>query len=148
VRSLNQNWDHDERDAARRLVRVETVEVLVVDDDEAFRSVICTLLENHPGVVVVGQAKDGQEAVRLVAELHPSVVLMDLDMPVMDGFAATALLRELAPKVPVIVLSGNDHEKDVARARTLGAVRYLRKADIGHVLGLVLAVGRAAAEAS
>lgn len=148
MRSLNQNWDHDERDAARRLVRVETVEVLVVDDDEAFRAVICAYLESHPGVVVVGQARDGREAVRLVAELQPSVVLMDLDMPVMDGFAATELLHETAPKVPVIVLSGNDHETAVARARTLGAVRYLRKTDIAHVLGLVLAVGRAADEAS
>jgi DNA-binding NarL/FixJ family response regulator len=104
-----------------------TVRVLLVDDQALFREALATLLAVHEGVEVVGEAGDGDEALRKAAELAPAVVLMDLRMPVLDGIGATRRLRVEQPEVRVIALTTFDDDQDVFAALRAGAVGYLLK---------------------
>ena len=104
-----------------------SIRVLVADDQALFREALRTLLEVQPGIEVVGEAGDGDEAVRRSGELHPDVVLMDLRMPVLDGIAATARLRAEQPGVRVLALTTFDDDEDVFAALRAGAVGYLLK---------------------
>jgi DNA-binding NarL/FixJ family response regulator len=103
------------------------VRVLLVDDQALFREALATLLAVHEGVEVVGEAGDGDEALRKAAELAPDVVLMDLRMPVLDGIGATRRLRVEHPRVRVIALTTFDDDEDVFAALRAGAVGYLLK---------------------
>jgi DNA-binding NarL/FixJ family response regulator len=106
---------------------VTGVRVLLVDDQALFREALATLLTVHEGVDVVGEAGDGDEALRKAAELAPDVVLMDLRMPVLDGIGATRRLRVEQPDVRVIALTTFDDDEDVFAALRAGAVGYLLK---------------------
>jgi len=124
------------RDAA-----AERVRVLVADDQAIVRDGLVTLLGLAPDVEVVGQAADGAEAVAEALRLGPDVVLMDLDMPVLDGAAATARLGREAPGVAVLVLSTFGDREAVAGALRAGARGYLTKdADRRQLLDAVRAV--------
>jgi YesN/AraC family two-component response regulator len=81
------------------------VRLIIVDDSPRSRDGLQALLDTWPGVQVVGQAVNGREAVQLVEECSPDVVLMDASMPVMDGLDATRLITQRCPTVRVIVLS-------------------------------------------
>ncbi|MEV7549311.1 response regulator transcription factor [Amycolatopsis sp. NPDC089917] len=104
-----------------------SVRVLIVDDQALFREALATLLEVQPEIEVVGEAADGEQAVRLCAELRPDVALMDLRMPVLDGIAATTRLRAEQPGVQVLALTTFDDDEDVFAALRAGAVGYLLK---------------------
>ena len=104
-----------------------TVRVMLVDDQSLFREALATLLSVRDDIEVVGEAGNGDEAVRRCAELAPSVVLMDLRMPVLDGIAATRRLRAEQPDVRVIALTTFDDDEDVFAALRAGAVGYLLK---------------------
>jgi len=104
-----------------------TIRVLVADDQALFREALTTLLEVQPGIEAVGEAGDGEEAVRRSDELRPDVVLMDLRMPVLDGIGATARLRAEQPDVQVLALTTFDDDEDVFAALRAGAVGYLLK---------------------
>ena len=104
-----------------------TLRVLVADDQALFREALTTLLGVQPGIEVVGEAGNGEEAVRRSGELRPDVVLMDLRMPVLDGIAATARLRAEQPGVQVLALTTFDDDDDVFAALRAGAVGYLLK---------------------
>ncbi|HLU56006.1 MAG TPA: response regulator transcription factor [Pseudonocardia sp.] len=103
------------------------VRILLVDDQSLFREALATLLAVHEGVEVVGEAGDGDEALRKAAELAPDVVLMDLRMPVLDGIGATRRLRVEHPEIRVIALTTFDDDEDVFAALRAGAVGYLLK---------------------
>ena len=79
--------------------------VLIADDRPRSRSGLKAVLALRPEIEIVGEAADGQEAVRLVAECRPDVVLMDARMPVLDGVGATRLIKERWPEVRVVVLT-------------------------------------------
>lgn len=102
------------------------IKVLVVDDSAYNRKTIADLLEPVPGVLVVGKATDGDEALRLVSELEPDLVTLDLEMPRMDGFTFLRLLMARRP-TPVIVVSGYSAKENVFRALELGAVDFVAK---------------------
>ncbi|MFC9561364.1 response regulator [Agromyces sp. NPDC056965] len=104
-----------------------TIRVLIADDQALFREALTTLLEVQQGIEVVGEAGNGEEAVRRSSRLHPDVVLMDLRMPVLDGIAATARLRAEQPDVRVLALTTFDDDDDVFAALRAGAVGYLLK---------------------
>jgi DNA-binding NarL/FixJ family response regulator len=104
-----------------------TVRVLLADDQSLFREALTTLLEVQPGIEVVGEAGNGEEAVRRSAELRPDVVLMDLRMPVLDGIAATARLTAEQPAVRVLALTTFDDDEDLFAALRAGALGYLLK---------------------
>jgi two-component system NarL family response regulator len=106
---------------------VTAVRVLIVDDQALFREALATLLEVQPEIEVVGEAGDGEQAVRLCADLRPDVVLMDLRMPEMEGVEAVRRIRELDPQARVIVLTTYDADEDIARALQAGAKAYILK---------------------
>ena len=91
--------------------------ILVAEDDEAFLDTLEAVLHAHDELAVVGRARNGQEAVEMAEELEPDLVLMDIEMPVLDGVEATRLLHERMPDLPVLAISGH-----------AGAVDYIRKA--------------------
>src|SRR5215510_11569752 len=103
------------------------IKILLVDDQPLFREGLRTLLSVHPDFDVVGEAGDGAEAIRLVRTLLPSVVLMDLQMPVLDGVTATRRLHEELPECRVIVLTTFDDDEMVFDGLRAGAVGYLLK---------------------
>jgi DNA-binding NarL/FixJ family response regulator len=103
------------------------VRVLVADDHRLFADALTVLLAGEEAIECVGVAADGQQALEQAAELQPDVVLMDISMPVLDGFEATRQLRRDHPEVQVVVLTGSSAEQDVARARKAGASGYLTK---------------------
>lgn len=103
------------------------VRVLVVDDHAVVRGGLVQLLESTDGVSVVGQAADGAEAVRRVAELRPDVVLMDLQMPVMDGVRATREILAGPHHCEVLVLTSYSDAERIVDALDAGAVGYMLK---------------------
>jgi len=103
------------------------IKILLVDDQPLFREGLCTLLSVHPDFEVVGEAGNGAEAIRLARSLLPLVVLMDLQMPVLDGVEATRRLHEEQPNCRVIVLTTFDDDELVFDGLRAGAVGYLLK---------------------
>ncbi|MFF4616425.1 response regulator [Nonomuraea jabiensis] len=103
------------------------MKVLVVDDQQLMREGLVALLDLVGDVEVVGDAADGEQALRLVAELRPDVVLMDLRMPVMDGVEATRRIARAHPGVAVVVLTTYDDDRSVDSALLAGACGYLTK---------------------
>jgi len=104
-----------------------SIRILLADDQALFREGLHTLLSLQPGLEVVGEAANGEEAVRLAEALHPDVVLMDLQMPLLDGVAATRQLRAALPACRVIVLTTFDDDDYIFEGLRAGAVGYLLK---------------------
>lgn len=102
--------------------------VLLVDDSDASRQAVGRILEGAGGVVVVGAARDGEEALREVLRLQPDLVFLDLQMPRMDGFTFLRLLMARRP-TPVVVVSSQSHRADVFKALELGALDFVAKPD-------------------
>jgi DNA-binding NarL/FixJ family response regulator len=103
------------------------IRVLVVDDHAVIRDGIAAILEPHDDLHVVGEAVDGDTAVRLAAELGPDVVLMDLRLCGTDGADATARITALPAPPRVLVLTTYDSDNDITRAMAAGAIGYLLK---------------------
>jgi DNA-binding NarL/FixJ family response regulator len=103
------------------------IRVVIADDQALFREGLRTLLSTRPEVEVVGEAANGLEALAMVALQQPAVVLMDLQMPVMDGIQATLRMRERHPEVPVLVLTTFDDDASLFGALRAGAAGYLLK---------------------
>jgi two-component system response regulator NreC len=101
--------------------------VLLVEDHAIVRQGIKSLLEEEADIIVVGEAGDGSQAVRLVEQLRPDIVLMDLSMPGMDGVEATRQIRARFPDIRVVVLSMHENEEYVFRVLRAGASGYVLK---------------------
>ena len=105
----------------------ESIRVLVADDQAAVREGLATLLDLTPGIEVIGEARDGAQAVQLVAEHSPDVVLMDLHMPGTDGIAATEQITRQHPDTRVVVLTTYADDASIQGALRAGALGYLTK---------------------
>jgi DNA-binding NarL/FixJ family response regulator len=103
------------------------VRILIVDDQALFREGLFTLLSVQPDFDVVGEASNGEEAIRIAVNLRPDVILMDLRMPVLDGVSATRRLHDLLPNCRVIVLTTFDDDELVFDGLRAGAAGYLLK---------------------
>ncbi|MFQ3568136.1 MAG: response regulator transcription factor [Aggregatilineales bacterium] len=102
--------------------------ILIADDHKLFRQGLIGLMRARKDrVTVVGQASTGREAIQLTARLQPDVVLMDIQMPDMDGLEALAVIRAQFPHIAVIMLTASEDDADLARAIRLGAAGYLLK---------------------
>ena len=104
-----------------------TVRVVIADDHPVVRAGLRGMLEPESDIEVVGEATNGREAVSLVGRLEPEVVLMDLQMPELDGVAATKQIRDRHPETNVLVLTTFDTDADITRAISAGATGYLLK---------------------
>ena len=111
-----------------------TTRVLIADDHCVVRQGLRMFLCSDPELDIVGEARDGAEAVRLARQLQPDVVLMDLLMPVMDGIAATAAIRREAPDTEVVALTSVLEDAGVVDAVRAGAIGYLLKDTDAHEL--------------
>jgi DNA-binding NarL/FixJ family response regulator len=107
-------------------VTTDALRVLIVDDHDLFRSGLRNLLEEQ-GVQIVGEAAAGQQALAIVRELAPDVVVMDLNMPGMGGVEATRHITSIAPLTRVLMLTISDQDNDVIDAILAGACGYLLK---------------------
>jgi len=121
------------------------VRVLIVDDHGLYRTGMSTLLAAEAGIEVVAQASGGRVGVRLARELRPDVVLMDLQMPDLDGVEATRLILEERPETRVLVLTVVTDEARVAAALSAGATGFLLKDASPDQIAMAV---RAAAEGS
>jgi CheY-like chemotaxis protein len=101
--------------------------VLVADDHRLFAEALEAILATNDRIDVIGHAANGQEAVELWMALRPDVTLMDISMPVMDGFEATARIREHDPHASILMLTGSNSRSDVDRARQVGVAGYVTK---------------------
>jgi len=115
-----------------------TIRVLVVDDHPLYREGLAMAVSNMPGKTVVGEAGDGEEAVRKVAELAPDVVLMDLHMPGMNGVDATRTITAEEQPPAVLVLTMLENDDSVFAAMRAGARGYLLKGATGAEIGRAL----------
>ncbi len=103
------------------------ISVLLVDDHTLFREGLCSLLVDQEDIEVVGEAEDGLEAVKMAAKLNPSVILMDINMPVLDGVEATRLILKNNEAASVIILTMYPQDEYVFEALKAGAKAYLLK---------------------
>jgi DNA-binding NarL/FixJ family response regulator len=106
---------------------MDEIRILIVDDHPVVREGLAGMLAGQPDFAVVGEAKDGAEAVEMDARLRPDVLLMDLRMPGMDGVAAIEVVRGKRPSANILVLTTYDSDADIVRAIEAGATGYLLK---------------------
>jgi DNA-binding NarL/FixJ family response regulator len=120
----------------------EAVRVVLVDDHDLLRRGIKTMLETE-GIEVVGEGSDGTDALRLVEETLPDIVIVDVIMPKRDGIEATREIKDAYPHIGVVVLSGHDEKRFVFDALKAGASGYLLKtAALEEVVATVREVAR------
>ncbi len=118
------------------------IRLLLVDDQPAVRRGLGLRLVLEPDMLVVGEASTGREALTLAQKLSPDVVLMDVEMPDMDGIETTAALRATAPQSAVVMLSIHADTLTRTRAQTAGAVAFVEKR--GIIQDLLAAIRQAA----
>jgi DNA-binding NarL/FixJ family response regulator len=106
------------------------VRVVIADDQRLFAEALEAILSTDGRIDVVGRALDGRGALALAVEHMPDIVLMDIEMPVMDGIEAAQAIHDSVPETRVIVLTGSAAPQDVSRARLAGAAAYVTKDQI------------------
>jgi DNA-binding NarL/FixJ family response regulator len=123
------------------VAKKKRIRVLIADDHSLFAAALQAILSTDARFETVGLAKDGLEAVELAASLKPDVVLMDISMPVLDGFAATKKIQKRVPETSVLMLTGSNARADVNKARASGAAGYITKDRIaGDLIDAILEV--------
>lgn len=117
------------------------IRILIADDHTLLRSGIRALLEDEQDILVVGEAEDGREAVRLAEQLKPNVVLMDIAMPSLNGLEATRQIKREHPEINILVLTMYDHEEYFRQMLEVGASGYIiKRAAAGELVSAIRAV--------
>jgi DNA-binding NarL/FixJ family response regulator len=118
--------------------------VVVADDHRLFRQGLIALLKTRRDLInVIGEASSGCEAVKLVQQLQPDIVLMDISMPDGDGLEAAGCIRDVFPQIAVVMLTASEADEDLYRAMQLGAAGYLLKdLDADEMFKMLEGVGR------
>jgi DNA-binding NarL/FixJ family response regulator len=116
------------------MARREEIRIVIADDHPIFRKGLRWLLEAEPGFIVVGEAGDGEEAVRLARSAHTDILLLDLAMPALSGMAALAELAAAPPPVRTIVLTASIEKGEIVKALQLGASGVVLKSSAPELL--------------
>jgi DNA-binding NarL/FixJ family response regulator len=106
-----------------------TTRIVVADDAAVIRDGVCSLLSCNPTWQVCGEARDGEEAVEKVRNLKPDVIVLDVRMPGMNGFAAARKIREVAPATKILIFSMDDREEISDMAQQAGADAFVSKTE-------------------
>jgi DNA-binding NarL/FixJ family response regulator len=121
---------------------VPPVQIVVAEDHPEFRGLLCEQLGLEPDLKVIGEARDGFEAIAAVGRLAPDVLILDLDLPGLGGLEVLEVVRWCSPNTKVIIFSGHDEEETVLEALRLGARGYIVKAEGTNPVKAVRAVQR------
>lgn len=103
------------------------IKVLIVDDQRTVQEIIKSYIEDDPGLELIGCGNNGKEAIELIERYHPHVVLMDIEMPVMDGLEATQIISEQFINTNVLIISVHNEDTYLDTALQVGAKGYLKK---------------------
>ena len=106
---------------------VSNIRLLLVDDHRLVRDGLAAILEDETDITLVGTANNGQEALELAMELQPDIILMDIDMPILNGIEATKLLMQHYPQVKVLMLTMHNEDEYIMQVMQCGAVGYVQK---------------------
>jgi DNA-binding NarL/FixJ family response regulator len=112
----------------------EKVKVIIADDHPLIRIGICKLLDGKPDIQVVGEASNGLEAVQLVVKIQPDVLILDIQMPVMDGIQALGYLKKCGSRVRVLIVSAFNDPQYTSEILTLGAWGYYLKEEAPQLI--------------
>ena len=110
------------------------MQVLIEDDHEIVRRGVRSILESREDMEVVAEAANGREAVEKAAELHPDLIILDHSMPVLNGLAAVSEIRQILPKVPILMLSMHDGQPLIDAIQQVGAQGFVPKAECAEKL--------------
>ena len=106
---------------------MSNVNVLIVDDHPMFRQGLRDLVETDPNLAVLGEASDGETALSMAAEMEPNVILMDINLPTINGLQVTRKLKDQSPEINVVMITGYDDAEQVFHAFRAGASAYCPK---------------------
>ena len=118
----------------KQITAAQPITVLLAEDHTIVREGLRTLLEAEGDLEVVGQADNGRQAVELTRKLRPSVVVMDIAMPLLNGLEATSQIRKAIPNAKILILSAHSDDAYVEQVMELGAMGYLLKQTSAHFL--------------
>jgi DNA-binding NarL/FixJ family response regulator len=124
------------------MAKTQSIGILIVDDQADVRRALSGLLRLLPDCFLAAEASDGREALSLAFQLRPDVVLMDINMPEMDGFETTKQLLQLLPNTNVIILTQHDSPQAVDAAKSAGALGFLAKSDTRKLSSAIAAVSK------
>jgi two-component system nitrate/nitrite response regulator NarL len=110
------------------------VRILLADDHDGIRKVVRSVLETHPRFEVVGEAVDGKKAIEEAIKLKPDVVVLNVSMPVLNGFEAGRAITAELPQSAIVILSSNADERFIEEAKKIGAKAYVAKTKVGDAL--------------
>lgn len=120
-----------------------SIRILIADDHRVMRAGLRALLEDSPGLQVVGEAGDGEEALHLCAELSPEIVLLDIGLPGIDGIETTRRLNRAFPEMKVLILTAYEDESLLREAISAGASGYIiKRAAEGELIDAIQSVAR------
>lgn len=108
--------------------------ILIADDQPAIRKMVRSTLEHHTNFEVCGEVEDGGKAVEAAANLLPDVVVLNISMPVLNGFQAAREIRATLPETVIVILSANTDQHFIEEARKAGARAYVTKTESGNAL--------------
>jgi two-component system response regulator NreC len=140
-RGWTTQWTWNYRKRRDNTTMSQKISILIADDHTLLRNGIRALLEDEHDMVVVGDANDGREAVRLAALLKPNVILMDIAMPLLNGLEATRQIKREHPEINVLVLTMYDHEEYFRQMLEVGASGYIiKRVAASELVGAIRAV--------
>jgi DNA-binding NarL/FixJ family response regulator len=108
--------------------------ILIADDHEAIRKGVCSILTSRGDIEICAEAENGQQAVAMASEMRPDLVILDINMPVLGGFAAAVEIKRLLPGIPILFFTMNNGSKFVEEAKKAGVQGFVAKEKAGQVL--------------